>query len=375
MNYTLDARTATSHFPGIGRYVRNLSKILPELLTEEESLQLIYTPDGSEWLQELPPNKNIKPISLPISPFDIAQQWIIPGLLKRIDVDLYHSPYYLMPYRVPVPPILTVYDLIPLLYPQYSSSRARLIFRFSMSLALRSSQRTIAISHSTKDDYLKYFSIPKNSISVIPLGVEDRFHPQADSEILRIRSKYHLPKKYALYLGSNKPHKNLSTLVEAWSRIISNNSLDKYKLIVAGSWYENHTEIKNQVAGFGLNDAILFQGQLPDEDLPGLYSGAHLFMFPSLYEGFGLPVLEAMACGTPVACSDIPSLHETCGEAALFFDPWDIKDISEAILTLWNNKSIQHSLVSRGLEQAANFTWEKTAENTIKLYRETLRER
>jgi alpha-1,3-rhamnosyl/mannosyltransferase len=173
-----------------------------------------------------------------------------------------------------------------------------------------------------------------------------------------------------LYLGSNKPHKNLVRLIEAWRIVTSSFQLPASCLIVAGVWDERYPEVKLRAAELGLGDRVIFLGPVAESDLPALYSGATLFAFPSIYEGFGLPVLEAMACGVPVVCSNVSSLPEVAGAAALLVDPLDVDGLAAAIGRVLADGNLRAELRQKGVAQAARFTWEETARRTLAIYRE-----
>jgi alpha-1,3-rhamnosyl/mannosyltransferase len=183
-----------------------------------------------------------------------------------------------------------------------------------------------------------------------------------------VRRRYALPERYVLYLGSNKPHKNLIRLIEAWALLAEYGT--RSTLLIAGTWDPRHPEPRLLARRLGLEN-IRWLGPVPEPDIPALYAGATAFVFPSLYEGFGLPVLEAMACGTPVACSNTSSLPEVVGDAALLFDPTDAAGIAEALSRLMHDADLRADLRERTLRQAARFSWERTARATLTVYRQT----
>jgi len=368
MTFCLDARTATGHFPGIGRYVVNLAQAMAPLLGEDERLVLLRDPNRpSPWDLTALRDERIQIVDLPLSPFSLRQQWTIPRLLRRLEADLYHSPYYLMPYRPGCPALLTVHDLIPLLFPRHSTRQARLLFRWTTALALRAVRRTIAISEATRQDLLRHFPVSAEQVSVIPEAADPAFRPRPPAEVAALRRKHGLPERYVLYLGSNKPHKNLVRLIEAWAFV--RHHAPRTTLLIAGVWDPRYPQPKRRAEGLGLGAAVRFLGPVAEADLPALYSGATAFVFPSLYEGFGLPVLEAMACGVPVACSQTSSLPEVGGDAVLAFDPTDVEAIGEALRCLLEDASLREHLRQRGLARAATFSWERTARETLALYR------
>lgn len=366
VRYVLDTRTATDHFPGIGRYSYNLAQAMIPLLEGGESLMLLRNPGApSRWdLSSLAAGKATV-CDLPISPFSIGQQWKIRRALRRLDADLYHSAYYLMTYWPSVPTVLTVYDLIPVLFPHYVSVQAWILFRWAMGLALRASEHIITISEAARDDYRQVYNLAPEKLSAIPLAADPVFTARPPTEVALVRERHDLPERYVLYLGSNKPHKNLVRLVDAWAKL----QPQSVPLVIAGAWDSRYPRVRQRVWELGLDDVVLWLGPVTELDLPSLYAGATLFVFPSLYEGFGLPVLEAMACGTPVAAADSSSIPEVAGDAALYFDPVDIGQMAERIRTLLCDVELQERHRALGLAQAARYSWERTARSTLEVYR------
>ncbi len=396
----LDARTATPHFPGIGRYVRNLAAAMVPLLADDERLTLLWDPSTpGAWDPTPLADERVSVVPAPVSPFGLAQQVWIPKLLNaqwtmhnaqwggarpisqspnlpipNPQSPIYHSPYYLMPYTVPLmarmPGVLTFYDLIPVRFPDLVSAQARLLFRFAMRLALRSVRQIIAISESARQDLMTDFGVDPARITAIPLAPDPRFRPQSQAEVRRVRDKYGLPDNFLLYLGINKPHKNLLRLIDAYANLPF--AIRHSPLVIAGAWDDRYPESKHRVEALDLGDVVRFLGRIDDADLPGLYAAATLFVFPSRYEGWGLPVVEAMACGTPVACSDASSLPEAAGEAALLFDPDDTAAITAALERGLSDSGLRADLAERGLAQAARFTWAGNASATLDIYRTVL---
>jgi alpha-1,3-rhamnosyl/mannosyltransferase len=371
MKLCLDGRTITTHFPGIGRYTFNLTRRLTQLLNKDEQLILLRNPTWpSLWDLTALASKQVEVVDIPVSPFSLRQQWGIPHLLRRYQADLYHSPYHLMPYHPGVPTIVTVYDLIPLVHPQSVSVRARLFFRWTTKLAVRTAHHIITISAATRRDLVTTYAVPQERITTIPAGVDSTFRPQPSNVIAALRARLCLPEHYVLYVGINKPHKNLVRLIDAWALVIRS-SISGYDLVIAGYEDPRYREARNRAAALDL-DTVRFLGNIAEADLPVLYSGAALFVFPSLYEGFGLPVLEAMACGAPVACSNTSSLPEVAGQAAVLFDPVDVEAIAAAMMEMLRDADRRAELARRGRERAAQFSWEQTARQTLSAYYRTL---
>jgi len=372
MHFCLDARTATNHFPGIGRYVVNMAQAMIPLLGQDERLILLRDPTKpSRWDLTALAGERVQVVDVPCSPFSLRQQWAIPRILHRLRADLYHSPYYLMPYRVGLPTVLTVHDLIPLLFPRQSTWQARLLFRWALMLALRTSRRVIAVSEATARDLQARFRVLSGQVSVIPEAPDPAFYPRPLPEIEAIRRQYGLPESFVLYLGSNKPHKNLTRLVEAWAQVTQYGIRSTF--IIAGLWDPRYPQARQQADALRLGECIRWLGPVPEANLPALYSGATLFVFPSLYEGFGLPVLEAMACGTPVICSNTSSLLEVAGQAAVLVDPLNVGALTEALRRVLTDEALRAELRAKGLERAAQFTWKETARQTLAVYEQVLR--
>ncbi len=371
MPIVIDARTATDHFPGIGRYVVNLSNELAQIAPDLR-ISLLYDPSAAATRLTLPDPRTagLRRVACPVSPFSIRQHWAVPTQLRHMQATLYHSPYYLMPYLPGVPTVLTCYDLIPLIYPQYFTPTQRLIYRVAHLTALKTARVTLAISQVTKADLMHHFRLAPQQITVTPLAADTHFKPQLPEQIANIRRKYAVPEKYVLYFGSNKPHKNLMRLVRSFAELETKKQELGIHLVIAGHWDSRYPETKVRVEELGLKDQVVFAGPVDDADLPALYSGAVLFIFPSEYEGFGLPVLEAMACGTPVACSNTASLPEVAGDAALMFDPTSVDAIADALGRLLADDYLRAELRDRGLRQAARFTWQGTARKTARTYKE-----
>ncbi len=363
-NYCFDVRAAQAHFPGVGRYARNLASALPAALAPDERLTLLRDPAHAA--ADLPvADERVQVIDAPFSHFAPAQQWRMPALLRRAGASLYHSPYYLMPLRPGVPAVVSLHDLIPLHYPQYHGAAARLAFAVSVRLAVRAAQTVLAPSATIAADIRERLGVPAQRLAVVPYAADAIFRPQPPGTVAAMRARLGVPDDYVLCVGANRPHKNLVRLIEAWARL----QPQPRPLVIAGPWDARYPEARARAAALGLGDAVRFLGAVSEDDLPALYSGAKLFVFPSEYEGFGFPALEAMACGTPVACAAGGSLPEVVGVAARLFPPHDVDAISESIDALLRNATARADLARRGTARAATFTWARTAQQTLEVYR------
>jgi len=408
MRILLDARTIQNHFPGIGRYVYNLALALAPQLNGALLLLVNHEPRNTQYdLDTITSPPNVQLISTDIPVRHWREQTHLPRLIRSLSPDLVHFPYFVRPYRLGIPSILTLYDVIPRRFPAYYPTPSRFSIDLLQRLAIRNSNAFVAISQATSDDFQMLYGIPADRISTTPLAPDPIFRPQTSATIMALRHRLALPERYALYLGSNKPHKNLPRLIEAWEQVQKSEIGDRRSgigirttdhatreisntqcplsgsgdespttnLVIAGAWDERYPESNQLVEIRGLSDSVSFLGPIANIDLPTLYAGAELFIFPSLYEGFGLPVLEAMACGTPVACSNTSSLLEVAGDAAILFDPMEADSMAAAMRQLLRDSALRRELSSRGREQAASFTWERTAQETLRAYEGVLRTR
>jgi len=229
---------------------------------------------------------------------------------------------------------------------------------------LRSASCVICVSESTRSDLKSKFRVDPERLFVVYEGISEQFRPRAGDELKRIKPIYGLPEEYLLYVGSNKPHKNLLFLIDAYARL-----RHAPPLILAGIEDPRYDEVRPRMDALQLRDRVRIAGPINEEHLPALYSGASAFVFPSTYEGFGLPPLEAMACGIPVACSNIPSLIEVAGEAALFFNPEDPASITAALERVLHDEKLRVNLQERGFQRSSELSWNLAAQKTRFLYR------
>lgn len=369
-HYILDARTATPHFPGIGRYVGSLASAISQLKTPGERLTL-FGKEPNPLLGQVPAARSRGRAAV-ASPFHISQQWRVPRRLRALRAGgptLYHSPYYAMPYRTGLPTVLTFYDVTPLKYPRAVSLKARLLFRPAAAMALRAADHVIAVSEAARCDLLRFFSLRPDKVSVTRLAAGQRFRPQTGGAVQRVRGAYCLPDSFILYVGINKPHKNLPALIDAYAQLPPRQTPP---LVIAGAWDRRYPQARLRAKQRGLDRSVRFLGPIRDADLPALYGAATVFVFPSLYEGFGLPVLEAMACGAPVACANVASLPEIVGDEASLFDPRSVNAMTGALAELLEDDALRARRSRSGLAQARRFSWVATAAATLRCYRELL---
>ena len=361
----IDGRYIQDHFSGIGRYTYNLIDALARSAPDSRFV-ILRNPALRNTRYDIAalaryPNVELRRVDVPT--FSLREQFQLP----TSNFQLLHSPYFIKPYFLRVPSIVTIFDLIPLLFPDdVPSARTRFFFRWAVWLAAQTAARVIVPSAATRDDLMARLRVPRAKIVVVPLAADARFAPQSEAAIARAREKYALPARYGLYVGINKPHKNLATLIEAWQRVASDTAL-----VIAGAWdarYAPTADYRPQTAVSGRRSAVKFVHNIDDADLPALYAGAAVFIMPSLYEGFGLTPLEAMASGVPVICSHASSLPEVVGDAALLVNPRNVAEIAQAIACVLDDAALRDDLRAKSRARAAQFSWARTARETLDVY-------
>jgi glycosyltransferase involved in cell wall biosynthesis len=301
--------------------------------------------------------------------------WEQVGLLRasrRETLDLLHCPYFASPILSRIPTVVTIHDDIPLLLPEY---RARLGGRLYTGLsvqAARSARAIIAVSECSKRDIERTLRLPPQRVHVIGNAVDDSYHPIRDPRPLAsVRERYGLAERFILYFGGFDVRKNVPRLIHAYDQIRHRFS-EPYQLVLAGrlrfTGHPLYPDPRSMVRELGLESDVVFTGQIREQDKAPLYSAAAVFVFPSLYEGFGMPVLEAMACGAPVVTSNNSALPEVAGDAAVLVDPTDTAAIGDAILALLENPARRQALSTAAQARAAHFSWTTVAEQTLKVY-------
>ena len=299
------------------------------------------------------------------------EQFVQPWTLWQRGIDLLHAMAFVGPVASSCPFVVTILDLSFLRYPQAFRPANRLYLRLFARLSARRAQRVIAISEYTKTEITHWLGVPPERIEVVYCGVEERFHPLATEEVSAFRREKGLPQQFLLHVGTLEPRKNLSLLLKAHARLRALEP-DLPPLILAGARGWMWESLFSQVEELGLKGSVHFSGYVPREELPLWYNAATCFVYPSLYEGFGLPPLEAMACGTPVICSSAASLPEVVGDAGLLLDPLDEGAWAHELARVLSLPDRQRELAERGLDRARRFNWRRTAEETARVYRRAL---
>lgn len=356
MHIALDTQSTLGQPTGIGRYTAHLLAALRQVAPE-------WRFSGVDWGKE------------PAMRLDNRLRWqqvALPRRVQRLGANLLHVTGFDAPAWKPAPVVLTCHDLIGTLFPKNLPPVSRFYWVRWMPFSLRWADALIADSEATRRDLVRLAGIPAERVAVIPLGVEEQYRPQPPEAVAAVRARYGLPARYVLYLGTIEPRKGIDTLIDAFARIAGR--FPEHRLVLGGKkgWYWE--QILARIAANGLEARVQVTGYLDAGDLPAVYAGADVFAFPSRYEGFGLPVLEAMACGTPVVCSDSSSLPEIAGNAALQVAPDDTGGLAAALAWLLDDRTLAGELAARGMAQARPFTWARTALATLDVYKRVLQE-
>lgn len=296
------------------------------------------------------------------------EQIRLPMLVRKLRLDVLHSPHYTMPWFAGCRSVVTFHDMIFFLYPELHTTYKTIFFRTMILVSLRRAQMIIADSESTRRDVLRLLHADPMKIVTVPLGVSSLYRPLDHSGA--IRQTYHLPDKFILFVGVLEPRKNLTTLIRAFRLLRDRGCL--HALVIVGRKGWMYADLFREVERLNLRDQVIFTGYVPEADLPGLFNAAEFFVYPSVYEGFGLPVLEAMACGTPVITSNVSSMPEIVDDAGVLIDPNNVEELAEQMFVLAANADKRIELRTKGLARARLFSWERTARETIAVYARVL---
>lgn len=300
----------------------------------------------------------------------VTENIMLPKFIRAHKFHLFHSPNYVLPLLLRKPSVLTVHDLITLDFPELCQFESVLYFRLFLRYSLKKADHIITVSETVKHDILKRYKIDPRKISVTHLGVSPLFCPCSDEIVLKT---YRIPGKYFLFVGNIEPKKNLIRLLKAFQFLVEGYGRNEY-LVIAGQNGWKYGEVYKTVKQLGLENRIVFTGYVPETDLPALYSMAEVFVFPSLYEGFGIPPLEAMACGTAVVASDRGALPEVTGGNCLLADPLNPAEIASKIYCLQTDSELKQEMIEKGRQWVKQFTWERTAEKTLAVYQSVYRD-
>lgn len=368
MRIGIDARKL--HDFGIGTYIRNLLQQLARIDAVTEYV-LLCRPADVDVARELGPN--FRAVAEPARPYSLSEQFRVPFVLRRERVDLFHAPHYVLPPLVQCKSVVTIHDVIHLLFPQYLPNRLAYAYaRGFLWAATKRADRILTVSETSKNDILRRFKVPAQKIVVIYNAFDERFKLQpSEEQVTRVRERYQLNHRFVLYVGNIKPHKNLGRLIDAFDRL-RRRDFDDLRLLIIGDEISKYPALRRAVHRHKLHKYVRFLGFVPIETLAVLYRLADVFVFPSLYEGFGLPPIEAMASGAPVVTSNVSSLPEVVGDAALLVDPYDPESIADGCRRVLTDSTLRAALCARGRVQAEKYSWQHSIRQIHNIYMEVM---
>ena len=372
MRINIDLSPAVHYHAGLGRYAHELTLALTQIDHANEYGAFFH--DGSPnarvdapldrlLMHRVPLGAKLWRMSVLLAYFTgvSMDRWMPPG-------DVFHATEHLLPPMRAQKSVFTIHDLIFRFFPEYHLPLNRWYLSLMLPRFLGRADAIIAVSENTRRDVSQLMGIPSDKISVIYEGVNPIFHPIRNAdEIARVREKYHLPEKFILYFSTIEPRKNVIGLVDAFHMLLARDATIP-DLVVAGRKGWLYEPVFQRVRNLGLESRVHFTDWIDQVDAPALISAAEIFVYPSLYEGFGLPPLEAMACGTPVICSNAASLPEVVGDAALLVNPKSANEISAAMTRVLSDATLRDELKIKGIARAAQFTWERAARETLAVY-------
>jgi glycosyltransferase involved in cell wall biosynthesis len=364
MRFAVDAHAIGRHLTGNEVYVRSLLNGFASLDHSSEFLAYLSTEDASPWVparfeKQLVSANPIKRLG-----------WDLAASLRRDGADLLHV-QYTAPLGCPAPVVVSVHDVSFLEHPEYFPSARALQLRWTVKRTVRSAARILTGSEFSRDSILRAYRLPEENVVVVPNAAAPGFRPVArEGAAAFVASRYRIPTPYILTVGDLQPRKNHTGLIKAFASLVQAHPRLRHCLLIAGkdTWYGNEVYAAAKESGVG--GRIHFTGFVADEDLLQIYNAADLFVFPSFYEGFGLPILEAMACGRAVACSSTSAMPEVADGAAILFDPASTDSMAGAMADLLLDAGLRVRMETLGIQRAGHFSWRKTAQKTLEVYRE-----
>jgi glycosyltransferase involved in cell wall biosynthesis len=364
MRIAIDARKL--HDFGIGTYIRNILMELSRLDRDTEYV-VLCRPDDIDSGDVL--GRNFRMVPETASPYSVGEQFKIPLALAREGVQLVHEPHYVLPPLLQCRSVVTIHDCIHLMFPEYLPNRLAYYYaKGSMWTASKKADRILTVSEASKRDILRFFQVKPEKVVVIHNAIDERFLAPANAERMElVRQRYQLDHPFVLYVGNIKPHKNIERLIAAFGRA-RGQCHDDLKLIIIGDEISKYPALRQSVHKHKLDKHVRFLGFQPMETLAAFYRLARAFVFPSLYEGFGLPPLEAMACGAPVVTSNVSSLPEVAGGAALLVDPYDEESIANGIVRAVTDDTLRAELIEKGKQRGRAFSWKQSVKKIHEIY-------
>ncbi len=372
MRIVINAWFWDSPTTGSGQYTRRL---VERLTTLDEELEIILVTPSEEGQEEHPASCILHPI--PCSRSNLGKVWFeqaaFPRACRRLRADVAHVPYWAPPLRPAVPTVVTIHDLIPLLLREYRGGPLVRLYTALVGKAARNATQVLTDSEFSRQDIIAHLNLAPDHVRAVYLAAGERYTPTPAPTDADIRARYGLPQRYVLYLGGFDVRKNIATLIDAYRRAAPTIG-ETHPLVIAGRLPGEDTPFSPDPRRLAWEQAleerlVHFPGFVEEVDQPAIYRGATAFIFPSRYEGFGLPPLEALACGTPVVGSNVSSIPEVVGDGGLLLPPDDVEGMAEALVKLATDDGFRAGLSQRAVAQAARFSWERTAQETLATYR------
>jgi glycosyltransferase involved in cell wall biosynthesis len=372
MKIGIDGRAAKwYHGTGIGTYTNQLIQSLSNV--DSDNNYLIFMPQCNS-IENLKNNFKTSFVDS-TSSNSFWDDVNVPNILNNTDIELYHVPQngVGLSENITCKKVITLHDIIPLRMPETVSDRYLRIFNNELPKILKNCDGIITVSNFSKDDIAKEFDFPSENIYVTPLAAQDIYRPLSKCQSKDfITKKYGIQEDFILYVGGFSPRKNIIGLIEAYANL-PNKLKETFKLVITGKKGASYEKYRNRAEELHVSNSVVFTDFIPIEDMPLFYNATEVLVYPSFYEGFGLPPIEAMACGTPVIASNVTSLPEVCYESALFIDPNDIDALSYDIERVLSNSLLRLTMVKKSLTRSKNFSWNKTALDTISAYESILK--
>jgi len=364
----IDARCLLGEPTGVGRYLRGILSEMPGLDPDLE-VTLYLDRAGEDGIEDQPRIGRVRLEGGGRNAF----RWThldLPGLLRSGAPPLMHFPFYTLPWSLPCPAVVTIHDITFTLHPEWFPWRSRVAFGLFAPRSARRAAHVLTVSECSRRDIVRAYGLDPSRVTAIPLAAGGEFSPKPRGEIEDAMRRHGLDAPYFIHLGSLHPRRNLDRLLDAIAALpVAEHGAREASLVLVGRVERPYTSVEPAIRAHGLEGRVRHLGYVADGDLPALLSGAVALVYPSLYEGFGLPVLEAMACGTPVLTSNVSALPETAGDAAILVDPLSTEAIARGLRALLKDAALRARLAGAGLARARSFSWRRAAGETIAVYR------
>jgi len=360
---------------GAGNYIIHLLRALASLKSEHEFI--IFAQQGGREMIDIPEKPNVNWVILPDKSPGLRLLWeqiVLPGLVRNSGIELLHSLHYTRPLFLSCASVVTFHDMTFILFPELHTRAKRIFFPMAMRLSARQADALLSVSESTRRDAMRLLHIPAEKIFTTPLGVNEEFHIISDTAILEAcRRRYKLPEEFILFVGLLEPRKNLPLLLKAYAKLLKQMTIPMLVIVGRPGW--GYKDILKQIEALKMKDKVHFTGYVLAQDMPIVYNLAQVFVYPSIYEGFGLPPMEAMACGTPVITTNVSAMRDHVGEAGILIPSQDEESLAQAIKKILNDPDLRKRLSIKGRRQVADFTWKRTAQETMKAYQYVMTQR